>query len=155
WAALAITGMVVINYFGVRTAGRFQVLVTGLKVAAIIFIIGLGLGSRNLNGMLPSAGYTGEAYGGVSAYLASMVPVMLAYNGFQSLGQVGGEIAAPHKTVPRAAIFSVLTVAVLYFLINLVYFRVLGAPAITNSQNVASDTAAKLAGPGGARWLTM
>jgi len=129
--------------------------VTGLKVAAIIFIIGLGLGSRNLNGMLPSAGYAGEAYGGVSAYLASLVPVMLAYNGFQSLGQVGGEIADPNKTLPRAAIVGVLTVAVLYFFINLVYFRVLGAHVITSSQNVASDTAVKLAGPEGARWLTM
>jgi len=80
---------------------------------------------------------------------------MLAYNGFQVLGHVGGEIAEPHKTIPRAAIFGVSTVVVLYLLINLVYLRVLGLTAVANSPNVASDTALRLAGPTGARWLTL
>jgi amino acid transporter len=155
WAALSIGGVAVINYFGIRTAGRFQILVTGLKVVAIILIIGLGLALRNPGGVFAGANHAEGGDGSVTAFLAALVPVMLAFNGFQSLGHVGGEIADPHKTIPRAAIFGVVTVAVLYFLINLVYLQVLGVAVITNSPNVASDTAVRLAGPGGARWLTM
>jgi amino acid transporter len=54
WAALAklaIAGVTAINYFGVRTAGRFQIFITGMKVAAIVLIVGLGLAVKNAGGI--------------------------------------------------------------------------------------------------------
>ena len=51
WAAAAIAGVAAINYFGVRTAGRFQILITGMKVAAIVLIVGLGLVVKNVAGI--------------------------------------------------------------------------------------------------------
>jgi len=87
--------------------------------------------------------------------LSALVPIMLAYNGFQGLGLIGGEIRDPQKTIPRAAILGVLAVVILYFLINVVYFRVLGLSLVANSQNVASDAAVQLAGGIAARWLTL
>jgi APA family basic amino acid/polyamine antiporter len=84
-----------------------------------------------------------------------LVPVLIAYSGFQYLGQMGGEIADPQKTIPRAAILGVSAVVLLYFLINLAYFRTLGFFAVSRSQHVASDAAARIAGADGARWLTV
>ena len=155
WAAVAIAVVAAVNYFGVRTAGRIQLLLTGLKVAAILIIIGLGLTLMNTSGTPISPSDVLPVSGGIGAFLTALVPIMLAYNGFQYLGQIGGEIATPHKTIPRAAILAVLSVITLYLLINVVYFRVLGISLIANSQHVASDAAAKLAGSGGARWLTI
>jgi APA family basic amino acid/polyamine antiporter len=155
WAAVAIAAVATINYFGVRTAGRFQILITGLKVAAIVLIIVVGLTVKTTGGMLAAMGNAGPAYRSVSAFLAALVPVMLAYNGFQTLGHVGGEIADPQRTIPRAAIVGVLTVVFLYVLINVVYLRVLSLSIISTSQNVASDAAVKIAGASGARWLTI
>jgi basic amino acid/polyamine antiporter, APA family len=155
WAAIAIAAVAAINYFGVRTAGHVQILITGLKVAAIIVIVALGFALKNAGVIQTSAGDTPLAYGGVGAFLTALVPIMLAYNGFQTLGQIGGEIANPHKTIPRAAILSVLAVVILYFLLNLVYVRVLGLSAIEHSQHVASDAAVKITGPSGASWLTI
>ena len=155
WAAVAITAVTAINYFGVRTAGNVQILLTVLKVAAIVVIVALGLTIRKVDGIDPSATVAPLAYGGLGAFLMALVPVMLAYNGFQSLSQIGGEIVDPHKTVPRAAIFGVLAVVILYSLINLVYFRVLGFSQVAKSQHVAPDVAVMLAGTSGARWLTI
>jgi amino acid transporter len=155
WAAVAIAFVTAINYIGVRTAGRVQILITGLKVAAIVFIVGLGLALKDTGGMHASTNTIVLAYGRAGAFLTGLVPIMLAYNGFQTLGQVGGEVTDPHKTIPRAAIFGVLAVVVLYLLINVVYFRALGFSAVANSQHIASDVAVKLAGPAGARWLTI
>src|SRR5215472_8226457 len=43
WALAMIVLMVTINYLGVRNAGRVQTILTGLKVAAIVSIVVMGL----------------------------------------------------------------------------------------------------------------
>jgi APA family basic amino acid/polyamine antiporter len=80
---------------------------------------------------------------------------MLAYDGFQTLTQVGGEVENPQKNIPRACIFGVSLVALLYISMNLIYFRVLSVSEIANSQHVASDVVGMLAGLRGAKWLTI
>lgn len=155
WATAAIAGVTGINYLGIRTAGRFQIMVTGLKIAAIVLIIVLGLTPHNAGGMPISAGYSAPVHGGLGEFLMALVPIMMAYNGFQALGDVGGEIADPQKTIPRTAIVGVVAVVALYFLMNVVYLRVLGFAPVANSQHVGSDAAVKLVGPSGARWLTI
>ncbi len=155
WAAVAITAVTALNYFGVRTAGRFQILVTGMKVAAIVLIVGVGFTAKNATGIPTNASNAAMAYGSVGAFLTALVPVMVAYSGFQYLGQIGGEIRDPQKTIPRAAILGVSAVVLLYFLINLVYFRALGFAMVTNSQHVASDALVRIGGADSARWLTM
>ena len=155
WAALAIAGVAAINYFGVRTAGKVQVLFTGLKVTTIVVIVALGFAMRKVGGIGAPANVVPLAHGGIGAFLGALVPVMVAYNGFQTLSQVGGEIADPRKNIPRAAIFGVLGVVTLYSLINLVYFRVLGFSQVANSQHVAPDVVSVIAGRSGASWLTI
>jgi APA family basic amino acid/polyamine antiporter len=155
WAVVVIAVVTAINYFGIRTAGRVQIALTGLKVAAILIIVVLGLMLGKITGSHSVFVPTPIAYGGVGAFLAALVPVMFAYNGFQSLGWVGGEIVNPQKNIPRAAIFGLLSVVALYSLINLAYFRVLGFSEVAQSQHVASDLVVLLVGSRGAKWLTM
>jgi basic amino acid/polyamine antiporter, APA family len=80
---------------------------------------------------------------------------MLAYNGFQFLGSVGGEVLDPGKNLPRAAIGGTAAVIVLYVLINSVYFRVLSFSQVMSSQHVASDAMTALVGAIGGRWFTI
>jgi amino acid transporter len=72
WAAVAIAAVAAINYFGVRTAGRFQILITGLKVASIVLIIALGFTVKAPDGFLTATGNAAPGYGGVSAFLAAL-----------------------------------------------------------------------------------
>ena len=155
WAVAMIAAMAAINYFGVRNAGRVQTVLTGLKVAAIATIVVLGLTLGKDNGIHSQLVATSPPSGGVGAFLTALVPVMFAYNGFSALGTVGGEIVAPQRNIPRAAILGVLGVVGLYTAINLVYFRVLGFSQVAQSQHVASDVVASLAGGSGAKWLTV
>jgi len=150
-AVLVVTGL---NYLGVRTAGRFQLFLTTLKVAAVAAILVIGFtakgSSEDLSGYIPS-----PAHGAVAAFLAALVPVMAAYNGFSLLGNVGGEILNPEKNLPRAALFGTSLVIVLYVLINWVYFHVLSFSQVVHTQHVASDAVAQMVGPIGAKWFTV
>jgi APA family basic amino acid/polyamine antiporter len=154
-AGAVIAVMAIINYFGVRTAGRIQIILTGLKVAAVIIIIALGLTRGVVGGIISAhlgAPLTLKAGG---SFLVALVPAMAGYNGFQYLGIVGGEIVNPQKNIPRAAILGLLSVVALYLLINLAYFRVLTFSQVTQSQHIASDVVARVAGQRGAWWITI
>lgn len=155
WAVGVIAAMAAINYFGVRSAGRVLTVLTGLKVAAIASIVVLGLTLGKVNSIHSQLAAAVPPSGGVGAFLTALVPVMFAYNGFSALGMVGGEIVSPRKNIPRAAILGVLVVVGLYTAINLVYFRILGFSRVAQSQHVASDVVALLAGGSGAKCLTI
>ena len=154
-AAGMIVLVAIINYFGVRTAGRFQILLSSLKVAAVaaIVILGLTLVGKSTEVQIllePSLHYTG-----LGAFLSALVPAMVAYNGFSVLGELGGEIVNPRKNLPRAAIAGVLVVVSFYLLINWVYLHVLGVSRVAHSQHVASDAMSLLLGTKGAEWMTL
>jgi basic amino acid/polyamine antiporter, APA family len=143
-----------LNYLGVRTAGRVQVFLTALKVAAVAAILVLGLRAKGLAGAQQPL-IVSPAHGALVAFLTALVPVMAAYNGFQSLGSVGGEVLNPRKNLPRAAILGTSMVIALYLLVNWVYFHLLSFSQVSQSQHVASDAVTRLVGDVGAKWFTV
>jgi basic amino acid/polyamine antiporter, APA family len=153
-AAGIIVLVTAINYLGVRTAGHFQVFLTSLKVAALVGIVILGLTLGKLSAIHHTL-ITWPAQGNIGAVLTAMVPAMVAYNGFQTLGTLGGELSNPQRNIPRAAILGSLLVISLYVLVNWTYFHVLGFSRVAQSQYVASDAMAALIGNNGAKWITV
>ena len=152
-AVLVIVLVTAINYFAVSTVGRFQILITTLKVAGIVAIVIFGLLPVKPIADQPSSAPS-TAHGPMEALLIAVVPAMLAYNGFQWLGNVGGEIVNPRRNLPRAAILGTLLVSTLYLVLNWIYFRILGFFAVAQSEHVASDALTVLVGASGAKWLT-
>src|SRR5690348_12654004 len=155
-AAAVIVVITAINYLSVSMGGAIQVLLTSLKVGAIILIVvlGIALGKHAVEAtaaVLPAP----VGLGAVGAFLTALVPAMWAYNGFNDLGDLGEEILEPHKNIPRAIILGLLTVGGLYLLANVVYFHVLPLAQIAQSQHVASDVVQTFAGRQGAAWLTV
>jgi len=153
-AAAVIVLATVINYRGVRTAGHFQIFLTSLKVAAVITIVILSV-TLDKRGEVYAASTGWPVQGSIGAVLTAIVPAMLAYNGFQSLGSVGGEVSNPQKNIPRAVILGTVLVISLYVLVNWSYFHILGLSRVAESQYVASDAMALLIGNSGAKWITV
>lgn len=154
-AAAVIVGITAINYLSVRMGGAIQVLLTSLKVGTIVLIVVLGvtLGKHLTATAVPPI--TPVGMGALGAFLTALVPAMWAYNGFNDLGDLGEEILEPHRNIPRAIIFGLITVGGLYLLANVVYFHVLPFAQVAQSQHVASDVVQSFAGHQGAVWLTL
>jgi amino acid transporter len=119
----------------------------------LIIVLGVALGKHRVSSAAPLSTHTGLA--ALGAFLSALVPAMWAYNGFNDLGDLGEEIAEPHKNIPSAIILGLLTVAGLYLLANVVYFHTLPLARIAQSQHVASDVVQAFAGHAGAEWLTL
>lgn len=155
-AAAVIVVITAINYLSVSMGGAIQVLLTSLKVAAIILIVVLGLTlGKHAAAATASSVVAPLGLGALGAFLTALVPAMWAYNGFNDLGDLGEEILQPHKNIPRAIILGLLTVGGLYLLANVVYFHVLPLAQLAQSQHVASDVVQTFAGRQGAAWLTV
>ena len=154
---LAIAALVIvsaINYVGVKPGSRVLNVFVVLKVAALAVLIGIGL-------LMPeaSAGWMTEtrardvASSTVVAFGAALIPILFAYGGWQNANYIAEEIEAPERNLPRSLIIGVITVAVVYVLVNVAYLRLLGRDGLATSATPAADAAARALGPAGDKFV--
>ncbi|MGA2646395.1 MAG: amino acid permease [Candidatus Sulfotelmatobacter sp.] len=142
-----------LNYLGVKKAGEFQLVFTILKVAIILGIVVVcfsGSGSARGRGWSNFAGTFSGAKGGIAGFMAALVAALWAYDGWNDLNMVAGEVKKPERNIPIALIAGVATVGVLYVLVNAGVQYVLPASVIAASQRPASDAVALVMGHMGA-----
>jgi APA family basic amino acid/polyamine antiporter len=142
-----------LNYLGVKKAGEFQLVFTVLKVAiilGIVFVCFSGAGDATGRGWSSFAGTFTRAKGGIAGFMAALVAALWAYDGWNDLNMVAGEVKNPERNIPIALIAGVGTVGVLYVLVNAGVQYVLPANVIAASPRPASDAVALIMGHMGA-----
>jgi basic amino acid/polyamine antiporter, APA family len=145
-AAILIAAL---NYIGIKKAGEFQLVFTVLKVAIIVAIGVIGFSYASGSWSNFTGTYAG-ARGGLMGFMAALVAALWAYDGWNDLNQVAGEIRDPGRSIPIALIVGVATVGALYILVNAAVQFVLPAPLVAASERPASDAAGLVLGPLGA-----
>jgi APA family basic amino acid/polyamine antiporter len=149
-AAIAAAAFIsFLNYIGVKKAGEFQLVFTILKVAIIVGVGVVCLGSRGGGWSNFATEFVG-AKGGIAGFMAALVAALWAYDGWNDLNQVAGEIRQPERNIPIALIVGVAIVGALYILVNVAVQYVLPAPAVAASPRPASDAVALVLGGVGA-----
>ncbi|MBI3646399.1 MAG: amino acid permease [Acidobacteriales bacterium] len=138
-----------LNYIGIRKAGEFQFLFTLLKVATILGIVAVGFSYSGGTWANFTTEFIG-AKGGVVGFFAALVAALWAYDGWNDLNMVAGEIRHPQRNVPLALIWGVATVGLLYILVNAAVQYVLPATAVAASERPASAAVALVLGRAGA-----
>jgi APA family basic amino acid/polyamine antiporter len=142
-----------LNYLGIKKAGEFQLVFTLLKVAIILGIVVVcfsGAGNVAGRGWSNFAGTFAGAKGGIAGFMAALVAALWAYDGWNDLNMVAGEVQRPERNIPIALIAGVATVGALYMLVNAGVQYVLPASAIAASPRPASDAVALVMGRMGA-----
>ncbi len=82
----------------------------------------------------------------VVALGSAMVYTLYDYAGYQSVPQIGDEVIAPARTIPRAIVISILITGVAYVALNLGVFSALSLTEVANSTFVASQAVERTAG---------
>jgi len=138
-----------LNYIGVRRAGEFQFVFTLLKVGIILAIVAIGFSYRGGTWANFATEFSG-AKGGVAGFFAALVAALWAYDGWNDLNMVAGEIRNPQRNIPLSLIWGVATVGALYILVNAAVQYALPAAAVAGSPRPASDAVALVLGHAGA-----
>jgi APA family basic amino acid/polyamine antiporter len=128
-----------INTRGVAVGARVQWLATVAKLGGIgIIVAGAFLLSRSGSWDHLRAPVTaGAASGGMTAFGAAMLAALWAYQGWANVSMVAGEIEKPERNVPRALIYGMLLVILVYLVTNLAYFYALPFSEILTANSTA------------------
>lgn len=154
----AILFVMTVNYFGVQFGGFVQRLFTSLKVLAIAGIVFtcFVFGARSGGAFTPFFS-GGSLHGGsfLSAFGIALVSVLWAYDGWNSVTYLSGEVKDARRNIPIALIFGTISVIVIYLAANLAYMYVLPVSSIAHSQLVASDAISQFFGQNGGAMIAV
>ena len=145
-ATWAITGL---NYLGIRKAGDFQLFFTWLKGALILVIAGFCFASAR-GSVLNFHTFFPGAHGGFGGFMIALIAALWAYDGWNDLTMVAGEVRRPERSLPIALIFGLFIVGVLYMATNAAIQYILPAAQIAASPRPAVTAMALVTGGWGA-----
>lgn len=157
-ALAAIALQTLINVFGVKKGAVLQNIATWAKFGAIaIFVVGgLLLGRGSWDHFRDSLVLSGnEHVSMVTGVGIALIAVFWAYDGWVYITFVGGEVKDPQRNVPRALIWGLLLVGVVYISINAVYVYALPMNEIAAQDAVAQTAAVSMFSGRVAPWLSM
>ena len=145
-----------LNILGVRRSGAVQTLFTASKllVLAILIVLGLAFGHGSFEHLRTVLGPGGQG-GWFAAFGLATVSALWAYDGWNNLGMVAGEVENPQRNMPAALILGTLLVITVYVLVNLAYFYVLAPSQVLATSRVAADTARHILGRAGGAFIAV
>jgi basic amino acid/polyamine antiporter, APA family len=129
-AILLVIILSIINYRGIDYGEKIGNILGSTVVVGIVFIIIMALTVGTDNGIRTQSviDFTLPANTGdksfISAFFIAMMAAFWAFEGWNNVGFLAGEIKNPKYNVPRALVIGTLSVSVLYLLINLSFFNV-------------------------------
>jgi APA family basic amino acid/polyamine antiporter len=126
WGAATILFFAIINLSGVQWGGRTQILLTAFKVLALLaLVIGSLVYAR------PALAATSMESISFFRFMGLGIAVVLfTYDGWIDVSHVAGEIVRPEKNLPRALGYGVLSITLIYLLVNYAFLRVVPLDAM-------------------------
>lgn len=132
-----------VNYLSVAYGGALQRVLTAMKSIAIVLLIGgiLFSGKGSTHNIITSMPTMPHGWALISAYMAAIAGAFWAYDGWNNITFVAGEIKDPQKNIPKSLFVGLSFCIVIYVLVNLAYVYVLPIDKMALSSVVASDSA--------------
>ncbi|KAJ8323095.1 hypothetical protein BDV3_006650 [Batrachochytrium dendrobatidis] len=131
-----------INILSSRASTTMQNILTILKIGSLAWIGALGILQLWRDPLSSGNFQKGLFYGGSmypGNYALALYSALWAYDGWNNLNMVAGELKNPEKNLPRAIIGGPIIVTLCYVATNLAYFSVLPGSIVASSTTVGMD----------------
>jgi amino acid transporter len=154
----AILLLTFVNWLGVKEGARTAAVFTTLKVVGILAlcVAAFTLAATHPPGPGPDTAAAAAATSPLLlGFVAAMIPVLFAYDGWTDVTYVGGECLRPKRNLPIAIVWGTVLVIVLYVITNLAYFKVLSPADVARYPAVGSETIGRLLGDWGRQALAV
>jgi len=158
-ALLSIAIVTAINCAAVKVSGGVASVLSGIKIALVLLVgVGAFLLARDADWShlwMANAGGTCQGVNaaarfGFGGFIAAMLGALWAYDGWNNVTLVSGEVKDPQRNLPRALIGGTLLIMALYLFVNVAYFYALSPTAIASvstASSVATEVAKTFLGP--------
>jgi len=146
----------IVNILGNKVIGATATFTAIIKVAGIALLAIAGLvasGFADITGeYIPQ---NTEALPKGLGFLAALALAILAYKGFTTITNQGGDIKNPHKNLGRSIVFSILICTIIYVALALAVAGGLSIPEIIEAKDYALAAAAKPVFGEWGSWITI
>jgi len=152
---LAVTTL--INCAAVSVSGYVASFITILKV---VIVLGVGIAAffyqdgslahltmANTGGTCEGVAVTGA---GFSGFAAAMLGALWAYDGWNNVSYMAGEVKHPERNLPLALIGSMIIIILLYVIVNVSYYYVMTpseVASVSATSSVAAESIRRVLGP--------
>lgn len=147
-AVLAILIVTTIHWFGVRTGGMAQTILTTLKISLILFfcIAPFFVTHTSLSGISFWPQVSDVSLITSAGFAISLVYVIYAYTGWNAAAYIAGNLENPVKNLPRSLIVGTLLVIVIYLFLNGMFLYSASFAELEGQNDVGNVVAFKLFG---------
>lgn len=160
-AILLILILTVLNISGLKSGAGVSKAIMLLVFAGLLTIVIFGLSSittktSNFMNMKELTGGTVT----LSAFYTAMLAAFWAYQGWVSVGFIGGEVKDATKNIPKGIVTGVFIVIFIYLIVNVTYLTLLSIPQLVQINESGNQIAAVEAvrtfwGTGGVMFISL
>jgi APA family basic amino acid/polyamine antiporter len=147
-ASAVILGFALLQWRGIKEGSIAQNVTAIAKTIAFVILIGacflLGRGFETSASSSVTKGFPF-----LVALVVAMQAVIFTYDGYNGIVYFSGELKNPARDIPRSIFGGVLSVAVIYLLVNIGFLYVLPLSRMAGEPLVAATAAKELFGPRG------
>ena len=129
-AIILIVILTWINTKGIKTGAGVSMAILLLVFGSIFTIIAFGLTSNSADISRIQIPTTNNTPVTVSAIFTAMLAAFWGYQGWASVGYIGGEIKDAKRNLPKGIVIGIFTIIALYLLVNTTYLSLLTIPQL-------------------------
>ncbi len=142
-AILLILGLTSLNISGIKSGAWTSKGILWMVFGGLFVIVVFGLTSNvpKPANFLDFSELTTKTVS-ISSFFTAMLAAFWAYQGWVSVGFIGGEVKNPNQTLPKGIIFGVFIVIAIYLLVNITYLSLLSIPQLESIHAAGNQIAA-------------
>lgn len=152
-AISVITALAIINVFGVRIGGGLSRWLTFIKLGLLLFLFLWAFIFRlgNWSNFTPFFSQRAGASPLLMGLAGGMVAAFFSFGGWWDITKLAGEVREPGRTMPRALIYGVALVTLVYVLTSAVFLYLVPLESVTSGETFAAQAGEALFGKAGAQ----
>lgn len=145
-------GIMLLNMRSSRIVGRIIGGVGLCKISALGAVVVVCFAGAGTGGGSPAA--VAEITSPWVGFGLAVVATMFAYDGWDGLALIAGEVRQPSRTLPRATFLGMGLILAVYLAVNAGFFHVLSLAELTTTQALAATAVGRVIGDHAGRFVT-
>lgn len=151
-STVAIIIFYLINLKGLKMSSRTQNVLMIIKITMIIVLITAlffpdKYASESTNQLINQSTSSSDW---IKSLGVSMVAASFSYGGYQQTINFGNEVESPNKNIPKGIFIGIAIIIILYLLVNLSYYKLIGFNQMKGEKEIAYVVMDKIFGSTGA-----
>src|SRR6267378_3736494 len=153
----SIAFVALVNIRGVRLGGGLVRWLTILKLGLLGLLIVWGFGMRlgNWSNFTPLLAQRPGSEPLIGALAGGLVGAFFSFGGWWDLSKLAGEVRDPEYTLPRALVYGVAIVTVVYLFVSTVFIYLVPIERVTTGETFAAQAGEVLFGKAGAEIFSL